>query len=270
MRALRAHSSMALRKTFTTASGAMSTAITATTTVANVRPRRSALYMPGSNARALDKGRSLSCDVILFDCEDAVSPVDKVLARNQIAEALAAGGFGDRELVVRVNPLASPWGEDDVVAMAEAGAHAVLIAKAENQDEVNEVAALLHKTCRSRDEDKEMPDIWCMIETPLGVLRAAELASMHPVTCLVAGTSDLAADLRCDGEWQHRTALLPFLSHTVLAARAHGVAGEHQKDNSSTAHHDSSPRYHPLPAPSLLLCTARGLSFGWRASKSSG
>ena len=108
---------MALRRTFS-ARFATASNITATT-VANVRPRRSALYMPGSNARALDKGRSLPCDVLLLDCEDAVSPDNKVLARNQIVEALTAGGFGNRELVVRVNPLASPWGKDDVVAMAE-------------------------------------------------------------------------------------------------------------------------------------------------------
>lgn len=106
----------------------------------------------------------------------------------------------------------------------------MLIPKAESQDEVNEVAALLHDTCQSREGHQEVPDIWCMIETPRGVLRAEDLASMHSVTCLVAGTSDLAADLRCDGEWQKRAALLPFLSHTVLAARAHGVAGGSQEN----------------------------------------
>jgi len=178
--------------------------------------------MPGSNSRALDKGRSLPCDVLILDCEDAVAPDHKILAREQIANAITSGSFGDREVVVRINSLGSPWGKEDCLTMAEAGATAILIPKAESEDDVTEVGALIREACHGREGT--VPQVWCMIETPKGVLRAEQLASMDTVTCLVAGTSDLAADLRCDGVWKDRTALLHSLSHIVLAARAHGVA----------------------------------------------
>ena len=178
-----------------------------------IRPRRSALYLPGSNARALEKAKSLDCDVLLLDCEDAVAPDKKDLARDQIAGALRAGGYGRRELVVRTNSLDTPWGVADLRAAAAAGADAVLLPKVEDVSMVQRAFAALEGAPTA---------IWVMVETPLGVLRAESLAASPLVGCLVAGTNDLAADLRCDGAWAERAALLPSLAQMVLAARAHG------------------------------------------------
>ena len=178
-----------------------------------IRPRRSALYLPGSNARALEKAKSLPCDVLLLDCEDAVAPENKELAREQIAGALRAGGYGRRELVVRTNSLDTPWGVADLRAAAAAGADAVLLPKVEDVSMVQRAFAALEGAPTA---------IWVMVETPLGVLRAESLAASPLVGCLVAGTNDLAADLRCDGAWAERAALLPSLAQMVLAARAHG------------------------------------------------
>ena len=178
-----------------------------------IRPRRSALYLPGSNARALEKAKSLPCDVLLLDCEDAVAPENKELARDQIAGALRAGGYGRRELVVRTNSLDTPWGVADLRAAAAAGADAVLLPKVEDVSMVQRAFAALEGAPTA---------IWVMVETPLGVLRAESLAASPLVGCLVAGTNDLAADLRCDGAWAERAALLPSLAQMVLAARAHG------------------------------------------------
>ena len=178
-----------------------------------IRPRRSALYLPGSNARALEKAKTLACDVLLLDCEDAVAPDKKDLARDQIAGALRAGGYGRRELVVRTNSLDTPWGVADLRAAAAAGADAVLLPKVEDVSMVQRAFAALEGAPTA---------IWVMVETPLGVLRAESLAASPLVGCLVAGTNDLAADLRCDGAWAERAALLPSLAQMVLAARAHG------------------------------------------------
>ena len=188
----------------------------ALSTAAAVLPRRSALYLPGSNARALEKARSLPADVVILDLEDAVAPEAKALARRQVGDALRAGGFGRREVVVRINAPESEWGREDVQALVGGPSCAVLLPKAERVESVQSVA--------SAWSGAAPPPIWCMIETPLGLLRAAELAAQPTVACLVAGTNDLAADLRCDGGWAERAALLPHLSQIVLAARAHGKA----------------------------------------------
>src|SRR5471030_1815777 len=103
---------------------------------ATVRPRRSVLYMPGSNARALEKARSLPADGLILDLEDAVAPDAKALARDQVCAAVRAGGYGERELIVRVNGMAGPWGRDDMAAMARSGCDAVLLPKVESGDEV--------------------------------------------------------------------------------------------------------------------------------------
>mmetsp|Transcript_8632 Transcript_8632/g.14538 ORF Transcript_8632/g.14538 Transcript_8632/m.14538 type:complete len:296 (+) Transcript_8632:90-977(+) len=187
-----------------------------------LRPRRSALYIPGSNARALEKARSLPADVLIFDCEDAVNPDKKLIARTNIVNSINAGGYGSRELVVRVNSISSEWGHEDLLSTAFAGADAVLLPKAEQVEYVEGVSAVLAEA--ARDRPITLPAIWCMIETPLGVLRADNLAGLPQVECLVAGTSDLSADLRCDGLWNQRAALIPSLSRIVLAARAHGKA----------------------------------------------
>jgi citrate lyase subunit beta/citryl-CoA lyase len=197
---------------------------------AAARPRRSALYRPGSNARALEKARTLPCDVLILDLEDAVAPEKKELARTQIVEALKdKEAFGRREVVVRVNGLDTPWGIDDLRALAHPinpAPDAILLPKVESIDPVAEAYNQMaiptgggHGSGRGG-----LVPIWCMVETPLGVLRAPSLAEDARVGCLVAGTSDLSTDLRCDGEWNSRAALAHSLSHTVLAARAFGKA----------------------------------------------
>ena len=185
----------------------------------NTRPRRSVLYMPGSNARALDKGRGLPADALIMDLEDAVAPGAKVEARELILEALEAGGYGHREIVIRVNGLDSPWGHDDLVMAARANADAVLLPKVESADMVRRAESIL-KAAGAPDSLA----IWCMIETPRGILHAEEIAdASRRLTVLVMGTSDLAKDLHC-AHTEMRLPMLYSLSTCVLAARAAGLA----------------------------------------------
>ena len=186
---------------------------------APLRPRRSALYMPGSNPRALEKARDLPCDVIVMDLEDAVAPDAKAAARETVAAALLTGGYGGRELVLRVNGLDTAWGHDDLAFAAGQPVHAVLLPKVESADAVRRAEAVLAV--------HGAPDglaLWCMMETPRGVLEAAGIAGATPrLAGLVMGTSDLAKDLHC----LHTPDRLPFvtaLGLCLLAARAHGLA----------------------------------------------
>ncbi len=186
---------------------------------ATVRPRRSVLYMPGSNARALEKGRTLAADGLILDLEDAVAPDAKAEARRQIGEAVAAGGYGGRELAIRVNGLDSPWGRDDVAMAATAGAHAVLLPKVENAAMVHELEELM--VAHGAPDDLA---IWCMMETPLGMLHAEEVAAASPrIACLVMGTSDLAKDLQA-AHTRERLPMLTSLGLCLLAARSYGIA----------------------------------------------
>jgi len=174
-----------------------------------IRPRRSMLYIPGDKARALEKARGLDADALIIDLEDAVAPENKALARETIAGAVKAGGYGHRELILRVGGL--DVAED--FALAEAlDLDGVLLPKVETPEMVHTAAACTRHP------------IWCMIETPLGVLRAAEIAAASPrLAGFVAGTNDLAKDLHA----RHvpgRGPLLTALSLIVLAARAHGLA----------------------------------------------
>ena len=186
---------------------------------ATPRPRRSVLYMPGSNPRALAKARTLAADGLILDLEDAVAPDAKEEARRLVGAALAEGGYGGRELLLRVNGLATPWGQADLAAAATAGADAVLIPKVESADMVRQVEAALVAA--------GAPDslaLWCMIETPRGVLRVAEIAEATPrLAGLVMGTSDLAKDLHC-AHTPDRQPMVTALGLTLLAARANGLA----------------------------------------------
>lgn len=183
------------------------------------RPRRSVLYMPGSNARALEKARTLAADGLILDLEDAVAPDAKALARDQIAAALQQGGYGGRELVVRINGLETPWGADDLAMAASSRAHAILIPKVERAETVREVERRLDAARASKDIA-----VWCMMETPLGMLHAEEIAASSPrVGCLVMGTSDLAKDLHA-AHTRERLPLLMSLGLCLLAARAFGLA----------------------------------------------
>ena len=184
-----------------------------------IRPRRSVLYMPGSNARALEKGRGLAADGLILDMEDAVAPDAKQTARDQITAAIKEGGYGARELIVRTNGLDGPWGEDDLKAAAKMGAHAVLLPKVESKAMVDQAIAILD----AAGAPKDLP-IWAMMETPLGMLHAEEIAFSSPrLQCLVMGTSDLAKDLRA----QHTPDRVPFITSLglcLLAARAAKIA----------------------------------------------
>lgn len=183
------------------------------------RPRRSVLYMPGSNARALEKARTLAADGLILDLEDAVAPDAKELARAQVVAAIKAGGYGRRELLVRVNGLSTPWFQADVAAAAASGADAVLIPKVESGDAVRIAEAIM----AAAGAPASMA-IWCMMETPRGILRAEEIAAATPrMGGFVMGTSDLAKDLHCL-HTPERLPMVTSLSLCLLAARAYGLA----------------------------------------------
>jgi citrate lyase subunit beta / citryl-CoA lyase len=183
------------------------------------RPRRSVLYMPGSNARALDKSRTLPADGLIFDLEDAVAPDAKVTARNQVMQAYEVGGYGEREILIRTNGLNTPWGYDDLVAVASVGASAVLLPKVESAEMVRQAESVL----LSHGAPSDLA-IWCMMETPRAMLHAEEIADASPrLGGLVMGTSDLAKDLQA----QHTAMRLPLITSLglcMLAARAARIA----------------------------------------------
>jgi citrate lyase subunit beta/citryl-CoA lyase len=183
------------------------------------RPRRSVLYMPGSNARALEKGRTLPADGLILDLEDAVAPDAKVTARENVVKALNEGGYGKREILLRINSLDTPWGQADAFAAATSKADAILIPKVESATHVRQVEAIM--------EQAGAPDsmtLWCMMETPLGVLHAEEIAkSSRRLAGFVMGTSDLAKDLRC-AHTPLRTPMITSLGLCLLAARAYGLS----------------------------------------------
>ena len=182
------------------------------------RPRRSALYMPASNPRAVEKARALPCDVVILDLEDAVAPEAKPAARDAAVEAVRAGGFGPREVVVRVNALGTPWGADDLRAMAECGPDAVLVPKINGPGDVADYSAPLQfAPARTR--------LWAMIETcpAMFELRAiAEEEARTRLDCFVMGVNDLAKEMRAQ-QTPDRAPFVPFLAMTVAAARAHGL-----------------------------------------------
>lgn len=187
-----------------------------------IRPRRSVLYMPGSNARAIEKAKGLAADALILDLEDAVAPDAKAFARAQACAAVRAGGFGRREVVIRVNAGGTEWHHDDLVAAAGSGADAVLLPKVSDLDAVA-AAELALATARAPAAMR----VWAMIETPLGILNAEALAraGRHEtgrLACFVVGTNDIAKETRArlvPGRWT----MLPWLATIVAAARAHGL-----------------------------------------------
>lgn len=184
----------------------------------SIRPRRSVLYMPGSNVRALEKAKALPADVFVLDLEDAVAPDQKVAARPNILAALREGGYGRRELVMRVNGLDTPWGDDDLRAAATSGAHAVCIPKVESAEQVHDIVARLERYGAPAEQA-----LWVMAETPRGILNAQQICSAHRrLSVLMLGTSDLAKDLRVPHR-PDRIGFITSLSLCVLAARANGL-----------------------------------------------
>ncbi len=185
-----------------------------------IRPRRSALYMPASNARALEKAKSLESDVVIFDLEDAVAPDAKATAREQAVAAIGSGAYGRRELVVRINGLDTPWGQDDVRAAAAGNPSALLVPKVETAGQVRDVSAAI-KAAGGACE------IWAMIETPLAIVNLTEIArcAAEPdvaLSCFLVGTNDLVKDTRAALD-SNRTAALFWLSSIVTAARAFNI-----------------------------------------------
>jgi len=184
-----------------------------------VRPRRSVLYMPGANTRALEKARTLPADALIFDLEDAVAPEAKEAARTNVVLAAESRAYGKREIAIRCNGLGTPWGEADIEAIAKSGADAILVPKVESAAQVTHVVSLLDTAGAPTDMA-----VWAMMETPKGMLRAEEIAAAHPrLGLFVMGTNDLVKDMRA----RHTPMRLPMITALgigMLAARAHGLA----------------------------------------------
>ena len=184
-----------------------------------VVPRRSALYLPASNARAIEKARELPADIVILDLEDAVSVESKDLARKQCCDAVRSGEYGHRELVIRVNGQGTPWHDADLAAALQAAPHGILLPKVNSPQDVLDVAQLMDELATP-----ERTRIWCMLETPRGVLAAPQiLASHHRLAVAVMGTSDLTQDLHAH-HTPMRLPLITALGLCLLAARANELA----------------------------------------------
>jgi citrate lyase subunit beta / citryl-CoA lyase len=184
-----------------------------------IRPRRSVLYVPASNARAVEKARKVACDAVILDLEDAVAPDLKPAARDSVLTALRGGGFGHREVIVRVNALDTEWGLDDLSAVSQSMADAILVPKIRTGRDVLEYDSLLSAAPASMQ-------LWVMIETALSVFRLEDIAGAARVSrlaCFVMGTNDLATELRMQLE-AGRAPLTTMLGLTVTAARAHKLS----------------------------------------------
>lgn len=175
----------------------------------STHPYRSVLYIPGSKERALEKAKTLPTDAIIFDLEDAVAPDAKAEARQTLAGALRDGGYGKRVKIVRINALTTEWGNEDVRVLRDAGADMFLLPKVNTPTDVDSLADML---------GPDMP-IWVMMETPVSVFNAREIAAHHQVTGLVTGTNDLTKDLGCRYR-ADRLPLMTALQSIVMAARA--------------------------------------------------
>ena len=182
-----------------------------------LRPRRSALYMPASNARAVEKARTLACDVVILDLEDAVAPEAKADARDAAVAAVKAGGFGRREVVIRVNALGTPWGVEDLRAAADVAPDAVLAPKVSSASDVEAYSSALTYAPATQ--------LWAMIETCPAMFALEPIAKSAEGTRLsglVMGVNDLAKEMRAR-QTADRAAFVPFLAMTVAAARANGL-----------------------------------------------
>ncbi|MDF1687528.1 MAG: CoA ester lyase [Parvibaculaceae bacterium] len=186
------------------------------------RPRRSVLYMPGSNARALEKAKTLSADTLILDLEDAVAPDAKADARAQVCAAVKAGGYGKREIIIRVNGLDTEWGAADIEAAVAAGPDGILVPKVSGPEDVDQIEAAL--SAAGAPTDLQM---WAMMETPLAMLQAQQIAakSQEPgshMTAWVMGTNDIAKDMR-SAHTPDRQPMMTSIGLCLLAARAYGL-----------------------------------------------
>ena len=187
-----------------------------------IRPRRSVLYMPGSNVRALEKAKTLPVDGVIVDLEDSVAPETKETARKQAADAVKAGGFGGREVFIRINGVDSPWHADDLSAAARAAPDVILVPKVSSPDTLE----LIGRRLLDMGTDRKTR-VWAMIETPLAIFNILSIAaeardSETRLSGFVMGTNDLAKDTRARLV-PGRAPMLPWLSMCVAAARVHGI-----------------------------------------------
>ncbi len=187
--------------------------------MSDIRPRRSVLYMPGSNARALEKARTIAADALILDLEDAVAPDAKDIARHQVSDAVAAHGFGKREIIIRVNALSTQWGESDLAAAVRARPDAVLVPKVSTPQDLHAIEERL-----LRLHADPVVKLWAMVETPLAILNIAPLAAGGGrLACFVMGTNDLIKELRAS-HTPDRANLSAALGLSVAAARANDLA----------------------------------------------
>jgi len=180
---------------------------------------RSVLYMPSSNAKAVEKAKTLPADGIIFDLEDAVAPDAKPAARESAAAAVATGEYGERTLTIRVNGIGTQWHDDDIAAAAKAGPHAIVVPKVDSVEQVRSLVQAIEKA--------GAPDhttLWAMIETPAAILRVGDIAAADPrLSTLVMGTNDLVKELYAE-HVPGRQPVLPSLHFALLAARAAGIS----------------------------------------------
>ena len=186
------------------------------------RPRRSVLYMPGSNARAMEKAREIPADALILDLEDAVAPDAKEEARAQVVQAVTQGGYGKREIVIRVNGLDTPWGIEDIKAAVKAAPHAILVPKINSAEDVARAETALMQANAAPGLQ-----LWCMIETPLAILNIQSIAAKAAapnsrMTAWVMGTNDIAKELRA-AHTPDRVPMLTSLGLAIIAARAYGL-----------------------------------------------
>jgi citrate lyase subunit beta / citryl-CoA lyase len=187
-----------------------------------VRPRRSVLYMPGANQRALEKARTLPADALILDLEDSVAPESKAQARDNVCAAVKSREYGSRELVIRVNALETPWGTADLFAAVAADPDAILVPKVSHPGDIVSAAKVL-KAAGASDKLR----LWAMIETPMAIVNAREIAATgvdpdNRMSCVVLGTNDLLKESRA--RMSHdRFAVVPWLALTLVAARAYGL-----------------------------------------------
>ncbi|MEL8055830.1 MAG: CoA ester lyase [Pseudomonadota bacterium] len=185
------------------------------------RPRRSCLYMPGANARALEKAKTLAADSLIFDLEDAVAPEAKVEARQTVCDAVKAGGYGNREIIIRINGFDTEWGLDDMVAAVAAGPDAILAPKVIDGGDIDRL-----NDAMSRVGAPDTMGLWVMIEMPKAILNIqdiAEAVGRTRLTAFVMGTNDLAKELRGVNDPPVRTAFQTSLGLSIAAARAYDL-----------------------------------------------
>ncbi len=187
-----------------------------------MRPRRSVLYVPGDNERAIEKAKTLAADAIIIDLEDSVAPTNKELARQRAVAAIRERGFGSREVVLRVNPIETPWGMADLHAAMGVVPDAILVPKVSHAGDITGTA----KVVNAADADPRIR-LWAMIETPMGIINAREIAACAPdpdnrLVCFVLGTNDLLKESRARSG-SNRFAVVPWLAMTLVAARAYGL-----------------------------------------------